>query len=93
MTCRVSLIQDKRSQAAVSCADCGARDLEDFYTSKEQNAHLCSACYQARIVRGTTKEAESGRGGNWIGQGGNAAFPLSLQWDSLSYSFPALREI
>ena len=59
MTCRVSLIQDKRSQAPVSCANCGARDLEDFYTSKEQNSHLCFACFQARVGRGTAKEAEA----------------------------------
>ena len=59
MTCRVSLIQDKRSQAPIACADCGARDLEDFFTSKEQNAHLCSACFQARAGRGMAKEAEA----------------------------------
>ena len=56
MTCRVSLIQDKRSQAPVSCADCGARDLEDFYTSKEQNSHLCSSCFQVRMDRGMARE-------------------------------------
>jgi hypothetical protein len=58
MTCRVSLLQDNRPKAPVACADCGARDLEVFYTSKEQNYHLCHACYQARVERGTAKEAE-----------------------------------
>jgi len=28
MTCRVSLLQDNRPKAPVSCADCGARDME-----------------------------------------------------------------
>ena len=58
MTCRVSLLQGNRPKAPVSCADCGARDLEVFYTSKEQNYHLCPACFRARTERGTAKEAE-----------------------------------
>ncbi len=58
MTCRVSLLKDGRPKAPVACADCGARDLEDFYTSKDRNDHLCPACFQARTVRGTAKEAE-----------------------------------
>jgi len=58
MTCRVSLLQDNRPKAPVSCADCGARDLEVFYTSKEQNSHLCPACFQARITSGRAKVAE-----------------------------------
>ena len=58
MTCRVSLLQDNRPKAPVSCADCGARDLDVFYTSKEQNYHLCPACFQARSARCTAKEVE-----------------------------------
>lgn len=58
MTCRVSLLQDNRQKAPVACADCGARDLEVFYTSKEQHSHLCPACFQARSARGTAKEVE-----------------------------------
>lgn len=56
MTCRVSLLKDGRPKAPVACADCGARHLEVFYTSKEQNYHLCPVCYQARVDRGTAKE-------------------------------------
>ncbi len=58
MTCHVSLLKDNRPKALVSCADCGARDLEDFYTSKDRNDHLCPACFQARTARGMAKEAE-----------------------------------
>ena len=58
MTCRVSLLQDNRPKAPVACADCGARDLEVFYTSKVQGSHLCPACFQARSACGTAKEAE-----------------------------------
>jgi len=59
MTCRVSLLKDGRPKAPVACADCGARDLDVFYTSKEQGYHLCPACYQARVARGTAKKAEA----------------------------------
>ena len=58
MTCRVSLLQDNRPKAPVSCADCGARDLEVFYTSKAQHSHLCPTCFQARSARRTAKEVE-----------------------------------
>ena len=51
-------MKDGRPKAPVACADCGARDLDVFYTSKAQNYHLCPACYQARVERGTAKEAE-----------------------------------
>ncbi len=57
MTCRVSLLKDGRAKDPVACAGCGARDLDVFYTSKDQNYHLCPVCYQARVDRGTAKEA------------------------------------
>jgi hypothetical protein len=59
MTCRVSLLQDGRPKNPVTCADCGARDLDVFYTSKEQDYHLCPACFQASVARRTVKEAET----------------------------------
>ena len=53
------MLKDGRPKAPVACADCGARDLDVFYTSKEQGYHLCPACYQARVARGTAKKAEA----------------------------------
>lgn len=58
MSCHVSLLKDNRQKESVSCSDCGARDLEVFYTSKEQNSHLCPACFQARAACSMAKEAE-----------------------------------
>jgi len=58
MSCHVSLLKDNRPKESVSCSDCGARDLEVFYTSKDRNYHLCPACFQARTACGTAKETE-----------------------------------
>jgi len=58
MSCHVSLLKNGRPKEAVSCSDCGARDLKDFFTSKAQGYHLCPACFQARTARGSAKEVE-----------------------------------
>ncbi len=33
------------------CVDCGARDLEHFYTSKAGGSTLCAQCFQGRVER------------------------------------------
>ncbi len=35
----------------VVCRDCGARELEHFYTSKRSSTMLCTACFQQRVER------------------------------------------
>ena len=43
------------------CVDCGARDLEHFYTPKEGGCLLCPSCFQSRVADGQAWEAESSR--------------------------------
>jgi len=33
------------------CVDCGARDLEHFYTARDSGATLCPGCFQSRVER------------------------------------------
>jgi len=40
-----------------TCASCGARELEHFYTAKAGCSMLCPGCFQARVVRGVAREA------------------------------------
>ena len=42
-----------------SCADCGARNLEPFYTSRVGGSTLCRGCFQSRVARGVAKEADT----------------------------------
>ncbi len=39
------------------CCDCGARDLEHFYTTRVGGSTLCPGCFQTRVVRGVAREA------------------------------------
>jgi hypothetical protein len=39
-------------EAGVTCADCGAQDLELWYTGKTWGDTLCEPCYEARIAHG-----------------------------------------
>lgn len=41
------------------CVDCGARDLEHFYTARDSGATLCQGCFQSRLERGTAREGET----------------------------------
>ena len=41
-----------------TCVDCGARNLEHFYTCKRDSSALCPRCFQDRFNRGLAQEAE-----------------------------------
>ncbi len=43
----------------VVCVDCGARELEHFYRSKEGGSTLCQWCFQSRVNRGVAREADT----------------------------------
>ena len=43
----------------VVCVDCGARELENFYRSREGGSVLCVGCFQARVERGVARKAAS----------------------------------
>ncbi len=40
------------------CVDCGARDLEHFYTAEAGGFTLCPGCFQSRLTRGLPHERE-----------------------------------
>ncbi len=40
------------------CVDCGARDLEHFYTSRTGGSMLCQWCFQSRVTGGVARERE-----------------------------------
>ncbi len=48
----------RRSSRArrVVCSDCGARELEHFYTSKEGGSTLCAGCFQSRLAHGCARQ-------------------------------------
>ncbi|MBI3329775.1 MAG: hypothetical protein HYZ81_24095 [Nitrospinae bacterium] len=39
----------------ITCADCGAQDLELWYSGKTWGDTLCMACYEARVARGQAR--------------------------------------
>ncbi len=41
------------------CVDCGARNLEHFYTSRTGGSTLCQWCFQSRVERGVARKAAS----------------------------------
>ncbi len=41
------------------CVDCGARDLEHFYTARVGGSTLCEGCFQRRVECGAAREADS----------------------------------
>ncbi len=43
----------------VVCSDCGARDLEHFYTARVGGSTLCAGCFQSRVERGVARKAAS----------------------------------
>ena len=40
------------------CVDCGARDLEHFYTARTGGSTLCQWCFQSRVTGGLARERE-----------------------------------
>lgn len=44
-----------RLDVGVTCADCGAQDLELWYTGQTWGDTLCMACYEARITQGKAR--------------------------------------
>ncbi len=43
----------------VVCVDCGARELEHFYTAKRDGRTLCVVCFKQRLERGLAREARA----------------------------------
>ncbi len=43
----------------VVCVDCGARELEHFYTAKVGGSTLCAGCFQGRVARGVANESDT----------------------------------
>jgi hypothetical protein len=39
----------------ITCADCGAQELELWYTGQAWGDTLCEACYTARVARGQAR--------------------------------------
>lgn len=58
MSCRATCLQSPPPMCPVTCSDCGASDLDTFYTSSQRGIHLCPACFGSRIERGMAKEGE-----------------------------------
>ncbi len=60
---RINQAEDRalRSSRArrVVCGDCGARELEHFYTAKVGGSTLCAGCFQGRVARGVAKESDT----------------------------------
>jgi hypothetical protein len=42
----------------ITCADCGAQDLELWYTGQTWGDTLCESCYEARLVHGQARPPE-----------------------------------
>ncbi len=51
-------LRSSRVRPAV-CVDCGARELEHFYTARVGGSTLCQACFQSRVKRGVVQEADA----------------------------------
>jgi hypothetical protein len=43
---------DIRVNVGITCADCGAQDLELWYTGQTWGDTLCMSCYEARVAHG-----------------------------------------
>lgn len=41
--------------AGITCADCGAQELELWYTGQTWGDTLCASCYEARMARGQAR--------------------------------------
>jgi hypothetical protein len=42
----------------ITCADCGAQDLELWYTGQTWGETLCVPCYEARVAHGQARPPE-----------------------------------
>ncbi len=55
--------QDRASGATTvspaACSDCGARDLEHFYRSREGGPALYPDCFRCRVERGVVREGDT----------------------------------
>ncbi len=49
-------LRSSRARPAV-CVDCGARELEHFYTARTRGSTLCQWCFQRRVERGVAQGA------------------------------------
>ncbi len=43
----------------VVCVDCGARNLQHFYTARVGGSTLCAGCFQSRVERRVARKAAS----------------------------------
>jgi hypothetical protein len=52
--------QDTESgmEVGITCADCGAQDLELWYTGQAWGDTLCEPCYEARVAHGQARPPE-----------------------------------
>jgi len=48
-------LRSSRARRTV-CRDCGARELEHFYTARVGGSTLCAGCFQGRVERGVAHE-------------------------------------
>ncbi len=39
-----------------TCTNCGAHNLEVFYTSSQEWFHLCPACFESQVMRQVAEE-------------------------------------
>ena len=40
----------------VSCTECGAGNLNEYFTSRALGLQLCEPCFRSRVKRGLAKE-------------------------------------
>ena len=45
-------------EVGIDCADCGAQDLELWYTGQAWGDTLCEPCYEARVAHGQARPPE-----------------------------------
>jgi hypothetical protein len=45
-------------EVGITCADCGAQDLELWYTGQAWGETLCEPCYEARVAHGRARPPE-----------------------------------
>jgi hypothetical protein len=46
------------AEVGITCADCGAQDLELWYTGQTWGDTLCEPCYEARVAHGQARSPE-----------------------------------
>ena len=55
----VGLLDAALEPKLAACAQCGAGELEHFYTSKRNGKTLCTDCFQHRVERGLARRGQS----------------------------------